>query len=186
MTILPRTIPALGPSYLGDAIYLPNPHLIYLPIRKNAHTAIHEAIKASGNPWIPISTENRQSFFAPRICIWRSPYDRLASAYRFFSQHNQPKPIPSTSLPFSEWVLHAISVEDPHLMPQAKIVKLLYPDLPEHIIRWPRVDILTTQLMIPLPRGINISEPMTLNWTSDAREAVAAHYAEDLEIWSNL
>ena len=179
----PRAIPH---SY-GEVICLPEVQRLWLPIRKNAHTAVFEAIWSARVPWYPVRPADLPRHHMQRICLWRDPFDRLESAYRYFHDKDLDWPdLPDAKQPFADWVLAICrmpdSLRNPHIRSQYAIAKLFFTTLPEIIIRWDFAE-LATNLGVPEIPKLNASTEMELVWTEEAMAKAAWEYAIDFKVW---
>lgn len=192
----PSTAPRAFPrptTYTSAAIYLPHPNRIYIPIRKNAHTAIHEAIIVSRNPWWSAPPDILDWAIrngAQVATLWRDPFERIESAYRFFSTHRYASDeIPDVRQSFADWVLAVCEIPDAkrdlHLRSQCRtcLDSMGFGVLEDvRIIPWD-LPALAAELMLPPIPHLNATESFTCHWTDRAKYAFITAYATDIEIW---
>ena len=187
----PRAIPNTDvPVFRGEAILLPNPHRVWLPIRKNGWTATYSAIRNCQQPWYPIPEHFLDAYRSVRrVAHWRNPYDRMESAFRFFSQHNHPHTVPDPSAGFSNWVIQISETpdeqRDPHLISQWRSVTQLYTEGPDVVIRWD-FSKLATEFIVPEIPHVNKSRGERQHWTDEAEAKFYHSYHKDFEVWYDV
>lgn len=181
----PRAIPHSH----GEVICLPSADRLWLPIRKNAHTAIFEAIWANHVPWYPVQPPERHSHALryPRVALWRDPFARIESAYCYFTVRHQLADLPPNNYDFAPWVqaicAQADEVRNPHMATQHRIATLFYPDLPQRIVRWD-FNALAQELGLSTIPKANPSASRPIQWTDRVMDQFVVAYAIDFEIWN--
>lgn len=183
--VRPRAIPN---STLGEVICLPNAERLWIPIRKNAHTAIFNGIWNGHAPWFPVQGPDLPRYADwKRIVMWRNPFDRLQSAYSFFTHNNCPEDIPDPrAYPDSDWIVRICETPDstrnPHVATQHRIATQYFTDLPDIIVRWD-FDQMKNELCIQEIPLSNNSPKMEFDWQPEAVLMVREEYAIDLKVW---
>ena len=181
------TRPRVVPHSFGEVIYLPQAQCLWLPIRKNAHTAIFEAIWSNRAQWMQVPPRDLSKYHEiKRVAMWRDPFRRLESAYSYFKTRSQLEDLPSLLLNFPDWVMEVCNQADaqrnPHVASQTRIAKLFFDTLPEKIIRW-NFPAMASELSLSeiVPR--NASVRVKLDWSYHAICQVEKEYEKDLRIW---
>lgn len=145
---------------------------LYVPIAKNAHRSIVDAIKASGKEW-------RKEYWnalpdLPRLVLMREPMDRAYSAYRMFVDDG------TIDIDFSTFLLNA-DYTDMHMLPQWDSMRR---ELPNRIVRWD-FEVLKDLLGLKdIPKiGTNLLKMGTSSVTVEAKAKFDSIYSEDIKLW---
>lgn len=172
------TRPALRPWSIGD-------EWLFLPIAKNGHRSVLDAIQASGRP-------HKKEYWndlpkLPRIVLLREPMERAYSAYRMFLREDALTPDISFNdflgrILKGERVCKLSISEDMHLKTQWESMGSA---LPSVIVKW---DFERLSKLLGLSNIPHIGEgqdrPIEA-LSSETLKAFRAHYLNDLVLFGN-
>ena len=169
--------------------------LMYLRVNKAACSALGSSITAHWGPdeavhmWHDDAVRYMGTYETVRM--WRNPWRRMESAYRFMSayvraQYVREHNIPPVSLPFSDWVQEICSVED-HLRDRHLCSQHGFGQVGDHHFAWD-FDGFARMFQLPAIGVVNPSEPKATEWTPEALEAFGADpaFSGDIYIWRSL
>ena len=181
-------------------IVLTTPDAAYLRTPKCACTAIKQALFERYGHECRSCNLSEWSQNLPLIAMWRDPFDRIESAFRYFTQSTHRKyqataPGLPRAIDWPGFVLGALMIPDdernPHIRSQYRTACADYLDpiavdfLPAEVLRW---DFAAFARRFDLPDipHLNASSTERVEWTPDDRRAVRLAFDSDFEIWEDV
>jgi hypothetical protein len=155
---------------------------LFVPIAKNAHRSVVQAIKTSGMPWIKECWNKLPNL--PRVVLLREPMDRLYSAYRMFVSDQTIRDVTFetfVSKLLSGKHIKSVPPNDMHLQTQWAAMGEREPDV---AIRWD-FDELGKVLGLTCIPHMGKSETLEfLPLSRDTQSLFDDYYRKDVELWN--
>lgn len=170
-----KTHPPLNPIQVNNK-------WLYIPIAKNAHRSVVQAIKTNGLEWKERCWNDLPDL--PRLVLLREPMDRLKSAYQMFLTDNTIRPDISFEFFVSRLLsgkpIKSVPPDDMHLQTQWAAMGERKPDL---AIKWNFSELSKVLGLTVLPhvgRSIpTVGEPLG----PQAQKIFEDYYHKDVELW---